>query len=262
VITFDYRGHHASETPKDPRALNLDGLADDVDAVVGHLGLMRASFWGHSLGGQVLLRLYERRPEIFDSLVLVNGFATNPIEGILGMSFGPSAFELFRKTYQAYPELVGLAWKKAMTSPLAPPLLALPGGFNWRLTSIKDIEVYARGLSSISLDVFIPLFEDMMTYDASGVLPRVQIPTLIIGGAADRVTPLHHQELLKQTIQGSELLIVPYGSHCTQLDFPEFVNLRIDKFLSALRASNQTEASESSPASPPKKAGRPRRHSK
>jgi len=32
-------------------------------------------------------------------------------------------------------------------------------------------------------------------------------------------------------IKQSELISIPYGSHCTQLDMPEYVNLSIDKFL-------------------------------
>jgi pimeloyl-ACP methyl ester carboxylesterase len=36
---------------------------------------------------------------------------------------------------------------------------------------------------------------------------------------------------MNRRIKGSQLLRVPYGSHCTQLDLPDFVNLRIERFL-------------------------------
>ena len=71
----------------------------------------------------------------------------------------------------------------------------------------------------------------MVSYDGLSVLDRIDVPTLIISGSADSVTPLHYQENLHKKIKGSEFLSVPYGSHCTQLDLPDFVNLRIEKFL-------------------------------
>lgn len=83
----------------------------------------------------------------------------------------------------------------------------------------------------MDLDVFITLFDQMIHYDATPILDRVHVPTLIISGNKDGVTPREYQELLHKKIEGSEFLSVPYGSHCTQLDLPDFVNLRIDKFL-------------------------------
>jgi hypothetical protein len=32
-------------------------------------------------------------------------------------------------------------------------------------------------------------------------------------------------------VKGSDFFMVPYGSHCTQLDMPELVNLKIERFL-------------------------------
>jgi pimeloyl-ACP methyl ester carboxylesterase len=63
------------------------------------------------------------------------------------------------------------------------------------------------------------------------VLEKIRVPTLIISGSKDGVTPASHQYAMQKKIKGSELLRVPYGSHCTQLDLPEFVNLRVEKFL-------------------------------
>jgi pimeloyl-ACP methyl ester carboxylesterase len=71
----------------------------------------------------------------------------------------------------------------------------------------------------------------MITYDATPVLERMTIPVLVIGGAQDTVTPPVNQEYLHEKTKGSELVIIPYGSHCTQLDLPDFVNTKIEKFL-------------------------------
>jgi pimeloyl-ACP methyl ester carboxylesterase len=103
------------------------------------------------------------------------------------------------------------------------------------LTQFKDIEIYARGLSQTSLGVFIPYFEDMMNFAGEKVAAKIQKPALIISGDKDMVTPLKFQEELHNLIRGSQFVRVPYGSHCTQLDFPDYINLRIEKFLSELK---------------------------
>lgn len=235
VITFDYRGHHFSGTPENRENLSLDAICQDIKSLADHLNIAKASFWGHSYGVQILLRFYDMYPDAVENLVFINGFATNPIKGMFGVDAVSTVFKVFKEGYKSFPETLSRVWKTAVTNPLAIPLSALAGGFNLNLTSVKDIEAYARGVASMDLNVFIALFDSMMKYDGSPVLDRIQSPTLIISGSKDGVTPFSHQEKMHQRIKGSQLMRVPYGSHCTQLDLPDFVNLRIEKFLAELK---------------------------
>ncbi len=122
-------------------------------------------------------------------------------------------------------------WKLSVESPFAVPFTSLAGGFNLKLTNLKDIQVYAKGVANMDLNVFLIFFEELMNYDGTSVLNKIKCPTLIISGENDRVTPLKFQKEMSRRISESQLLIVPYGSHCTQLDFPDYINLRIEKFL-------------------------------
>jgi pimeloyl-ACP methyl ester carboxylesterase len=173
-------------------------------------------------------------------MVFINGFASNPIQGMFGVDAVPHIFRWFKEGYKSFPDALSFLWKNAVTNPLAIPLSALAGGFNTSLTRIKDIEVYARGVASMDLDVFITLFEHMMEYDGSDVLDKIDIPVLILSGSKDGVTPMEHQERMHERIKNSEFLRIPYGSHCTQLDLPDFVNLRIEKFLDQLGYKSKT----------------------
>lgn len=231
TIVFDYRGHHKSGTPVDRDQLTIDAICRDIKGLCEHLGLEQASFWGHSLGVQYLFRLYDMYPELVSNMVLINGFATNPIKGMFGVDLMPSVFQAFKESQRKFPETLSQIWKLAVTSQIAIPLSALAGGFNLSLTSLKDIEVYARGVASMDLNVFIRFFDQMMNYDASPVLDRIECPVLIISGTKDGVTPVSHQEKMHHRIRGSQFLRVPYGTHCTQLDLPDFVDLRIQRFL-------------------------------
>jgi pimeloyl-ACP methyl ester carboxylesterase len=231
TIAFDYRGHHFSAVPEDSSELTLDAICKDIKGLADHLEIKSGSFWGHSYGVQILLRYYDLYPETVDNMVFINGFASNPIKGMFGIDALPAVFKLFKDGFQSYPDLLSSIWKNTVSHPLAIPLSALAGGFNLRLTHLKDIETYARAVASMDLNVFISLFDQMMNYDATPVLDKISTPTLIISGSKDGVTPLSYQRKMHDQIKNSELMRVPYGSHCTQLDLPDFVNLRIEKFL-------------------------------
>ncbi|NJL24319.1 MAG: alpha/beta hydrolase, partial [Calothrix sp. SM1_5_4] len=231
VIAYDYRAHHRSEIPEDREHLSLDALAQDLKALMDHLEIHQASLWGHSFGVQMLARYYDLFPQFAHSLVFVNGFVQNPLHGMFGSDIAQSFFQFFKSGYGILPETLGFLWKTSVQSPLAIQLSALAGGFNLQLTSLKDIEIYARGIASMDLNAFLTLFESMQKYDGKPVLERIQVPTMIISGKQDSVTPQKHQHEIHQLIKTSELFTVPYGSHCTQLDMPELVNLKLQQFL-------------------------------
>jgi pimeloyl-ACP methyl ester carboxylesterase len=233
IVTYDYRAHHRSEVPENREHLSLDALAQDLKCLMDHLQIQRASLWGHSFGAQMLVRHYDLFPEFAHSLVFVNGFVENPLHGMFGTDLTQSAFQLVKSGYEALPETISYLWKLGIQNPLAIHLSALAGGFNLQLTSLKDIEIYARGVASMDLNAFLTLFEAMMKYDGTTVLERINVPAMIIGGKQDSVTPQKHQEDMRRSIKGSDLFMVPYGSHCTQLDMPELVNLKIERFLKA-----------------------------
>ncbi len=209
-------------------------MAQDLKGLLDHLELHEASLWGHSFGVQMLVRFYDLYPELVHSLVFVNGFVTNPLAGMFGTDATETAFRLIKSGYKTLPETITFLWKFGINNPLAIQLSALAGGFNLKLTSLKDIEIYARGIASMDLNAFITLFESMIKYDGKPVLERIAHPALIIGGKQDSVTPQEHQEEMHHLVKGSEFFMVPYGSHCTQLDMPELVNLKAERFLRAL----------------------------
>jgi pimeloyl-ACP methyl ester carboxylesterase len=231
VIVFDYRGHHMSAIPTNRDNFSIDAFAQDVKYLADHLGVKKASYVGHSFGAQVLIRTYDMFPEIFHNLIFINGFATNPIKGMFGLDVATSMFNIAKQGFEQLPETISYLWKMAVTNPITMRVSAMLGGFNISLTSFKEIEIYTRGVAGIEMDVFLRAFEHMMNYDGTPVLERIEVPTLIIAGNKDNVTPLSFQRNMHNKIKGSELLIVPYGSHCTQLDMPDFVNLRMEKFL-------------------------------
>jgi pimeloyl-ACP methyl ester carboxylesterase len=141
VIAFDLRGHHNSGVPQDRSRLSIDAIAQDIKGLVDHLEIKQASFWGHSFGSQFLIRAYDMYPEIFHDMVLINGFASNPLNGMLGTNNINQVFNTVKQIYQFVPETSGYLWEKLANNPLTMRALAISGGFNLNLTSFKDVEV-------------------------------------------------------------------------------------------------------------------------
>ncbi len=231
TVLFDYRGHHRTPIPEDKSTLTIEALAKDLLALCDHLGYEKVTFVGHSFGSQVLFKAYEIAPDRFQSLVAINGVYRNPFSLMIDVENLVEIINQFKKVYNWAPGLFSTLWEKGVTNPLLVPLSSLTGGFNLSKTSLKDIEIYAKGVSSIDMRVFITFFEQMIEYSAENVLSKISAPTLIIAGSKDGLTPMDEQKRMHELIYKSELYVVHYGSHCTQLDFPEMVNLKIQQFM-------------------------------
>ena len=70
VIAVDLQGH--GRTADSERPLRIESMADDIAALLAHLGLARATVLGYSLGGAVALQTAIRHPEVVDRLIVVS----------------------------------------------------------------------------------------------------------------------------------------------------------------------------------------------
>ncbi len=70
VIALDCRGHGRSGKPHDPEAYGGTKMADDVIALMDHLGIGRADLWGYSMGGFIAASLLVRHPHRFRCVIL------------------------------------------------------------------------------------------------------------------------------------------------------------------------------------------------
>jgi pimeloyl-ACP methyl ester carboxylesterase len=70
LILIDARGHGASDKPHDPNAYGLQWMVNDVLAVLDHLQLPQANFWGYSMGGWIGFGLAKYAPERVYSLII------------------------------------------------------------------------------------------------------------------------------------------------------------------------------------------------
>ncbi len=238
VILVDYRAHNQSDVPVNYRNLNIRSIARDLHELLKHLNIEKAHFIAHSYGAQVLTQAYQLNPNDFKSITFINGFVKNPLQDMFGSRLPEKAFTTLKRSFDLLPETTSHLWKMIINNPLSGTLSALAGGFNLSLTSYKDIEIYLKSISEMDLKAFLRLFDDMMNFNGEPLLEAIEVPCLIISGQKDGITPRQHQEDIHHKLPHSQISFMPYGSHCTQLDLPEYVNLRLEKFFKEVQASD------------------------
>ena len=88
-----------------------------------------------------------------------------------------------------------------------------------------------KKISELPKEIFLHLLDQMKTHSAINHLEAIKTKTLIIGGDKDKVIPNYLQNILQNKIKDSQIYIVKNGSHVPQIDFPNFINSRIELFL-------------------------------
>lgn len=233
TVWFDYRGHQNSEMPKDPNTLSIPHFAQDLRYILDELKIEKAVFLGHSMGVNVVLDFYKLAPDRFAGLILANGAARHPLETLFHVNVFQKTVAFAKWLFQKNPKLIYLFWKLQKRNSLNKFLITL-GGFNPHLASPQDIDLYVKQVMEMDPQVLIHLISNYDKHDSISWLHEISAPTLILAGQNDHIIPVKQQKLMHQLIPGSELKIVQHGSHCPQLDLPDFANLTIESFLNQI----------------------------
>jgi len=232
VAHFHHRGHGRSGLPVDTEQIGVHALADDADAVRRELGDPPVVLIGHSLGTQVALEAYRRRPEGVAALVLLCG------------SFGRITYTFKHSEVLAsvLPNLIEFA----TTHPIAaralwsnvPPKVAiamarLMGDINLAKVRVEDVEPYFQHASIVDFELFLRMLRAAGEHSAEDLLAQIRVPVLVIAGAKDTFTPAAVSEAMAQAIPGAELEVIPSGTHLAPLEHHREISARIAAFLSA-----------------------------
>lgn len=228
VVTWDYRGLYASRLG--PRAsVEVDAHAADARAVVAALGVPVDTYVGWSMGVQVGLEIFRQEPAAIRRLVLMSGTAGRPFDAV----FPPAGPRIVRG-------LVGAAHRLRWAAPSAIRALRLAPGAHLLLKRSGFIsEAFPPSLyrevledfQSLDFDVYFRLLAALGRHDAEGMLPEVSVPTLVISGTRDRITPPHLARRLVQGIRGAEYFALHAASHYAAAEYPELVIERIESFV-------------------------------
>jgi len=229
VVLWDCRGHGRSEVAAD--GYSIEQYVEDQYALLEHLEIKRAHIGGLSMGGWIAWSFALAHPEATASLTLSDS------AGILtGMS------EAERQQSQKLFEVSAAIAEKQGRKVLAENTLALM--FSAKFLETKP-EIAALVRNQILADPGLGyarairgLFANWDKSSAEEVLPRlarISVPTLILVGELDQLTPLPTQQALQRAIPNSRLEVIPGAGHVPCIEQPELWNRLVLEFLAGVQ---------------------------
>ncbi len=213
IISYDQRGAGKSTALQGP--FTLEHLVDDLFEVINKEKLEKPNVVGFSMGGYVALRAFERQPESFSSLVLANTKS----------GADDNKAKLKRYGSVVLLKIKGLAGYADEFSKIA----FSPKTFESNVDLIKKIKDMI--LANNQQDVIKTIFALLGRTDTTASLSQIKVPTLILVGDSDQITPLSVAQVLEAGITGSVLKIIPESGHMSPLENPKAFNESLKSFL-------------------------------
>ncbi|MDC9822697.1 alpha/beta hydrolase [Devosia sp. ZB163] len=198
VIAIHMRGHGFSTDSDAPWSDEL--MADDVAAMLQHLGIDKARFMGYSLGAAVALQVAFRHPELVEKLVLVSvAFRTD------------GDYPEVRQAFEQMPAMAAAIGSQIAASPLA----QFYPDVNWETMMRKSGEM------------------NQPERDWTEGIKAIEAPTLLVFADSDSIRPEHMVEFWKLLGGGqrdagfdgslrpaSQLAIIPNTTHYSLIQSP------------------------------------------
>ena len=230
VAHSHYRGHGRSGLPVDTEQIGVKALADDVDAVRRELGDPPIVLIGHSLGTQVALEAYRRRPEGVAALVLLCGSFGRVTYTFKGSEMLASVLPNLIEFATKHPTVARAIWS-SVPPRVAIAVARLTGDINLGAVRLEDVEPYFQHVSIVDFELFLRMLRAAGEHSAEDMLSQVRVPVLVIAGAKDSFTPAAVSEAMAEAIPGAELELMPSGTHLAPLEHHAEIAARIGAFL-------------------------------
>jgi 3-oxoadipate enol-lactonase len=217
AVAWDARGYGDSDDYDGETSFDI--FADDVLRVLDHFGAVKAHLCGLSLGGRIAQRVCSRHPDRVASLILAD---TRPDTAD---TRSPEEREAFLAA-RAKPLLAGKTAADiadGLARGLAGPTVA-PAALQELVTSI----------SRLRTDSYLKTIRANLNDDFIGSPAAIDVPTLILVGERDTLTPPALSRQLAETIPGAEMTIIRNAGHVSNLEQPDQFNMAVLGFLDGL----------------------------
>ena len=201
VYALDLPGHGRS---KGRGRRRVDDYADTVDQFAQAVGLGRASLAGHSMGGAIAQTLALRQPTWLVSVVLVGSGARLRVH--------PLILEGLKTNFEA----------------------AIDAICQWQYGPIISEQMRRKGrqqLMNVDPAVIQGDYAACNVFDVMDRVKEIGLPTLIVTGSADQLTPPKYGQYLHEQIQGSQLVEIKDAGHMMALEKPIEVAKAVTRFL-------------------------------
>jgi len=205
ALAIDLPGFGETLAPK--TSWDIDDYGNFVHSFIKALAISKFYILGHSFGGSVAMKLASAQTEGMTRLILVNAAGVTPRD----------KKRLF--AYKVFVKIMKLIF-------VLPPLSLFRN-------KAKKIIYWLSGSYDYYLQtgVMKETFKKVIERDLTPYLSKIQVPTHIIWGENDRMTPLSDAHLMEKNIAGSKLTVIKGGVHALNIQMPETLTEEIYKIV-------------------------------
>ena len=238
LIYYDQLGSAYSDQPTDASLWTIDRFVDEVEQVRVALGLDKDNFYllGHSWGGILAVEYALRHGEHLKALIISNMMMSVPdynqyATNVLAAQMDPAVVA----------EIKAIEARGEFESPRYFELL-LPNFYHEHVCRLAEWpNAVTRSLGHINRAIYVPM-QGPSEFGAAGLLekwdrkadlPKLAMPTLVIGARHDTMDPEHMRWVSTQVQHGS-FLLCPNGSHLAMWDDQQTYVDGVAKFLDAI----------------------------
>ena len=186
--------------------VSVKALSDYLYNFMDHLKLESATLIGNSMGGHIGLIFAKKNPNMVDSLILTGS------SGLYENSMGDSFPRRGDKDY------IRMKTEEVFYNPKVATDELVDNVFEIATNRIKVLKLLGYAKSAIR-------------HNMSQDLPHIQIPTCLIWGAEDKVTPPHVAKEFHDLLPNSELNWIPLCGHAPMWEHPKKFSEIVLKFL-------------------------------
>ena len=214
AVAWDARGYGDSDDYEGP--LDFGDFARDVVRVLDHFGSQRAHLVGLSMGGRIAQDFHARFPDRVATLVLCDTMSD------FTSTLSPEKRAEFVRLRQE-PLLAGKE-----PGDIADDLVASLIGPNADEAARRRL---GRSIAMLHKESYLKTIEASLTFDRSAEVEKIAVPTLLLYGEHDRLTPPDVGRALADRIAGSRFVMIENAGHLANMEQPQAFNAALLAFL-------------------------------
>jgi pimeloyl-ACP methyl ester carboxylesterase len=200
-IIIELPGHGESEGDGEEE---IGKYAEHVHSFLKALVLQKVFLVGHSMGGAIVQALTLTHPEVMKGIVLVGTGARLKVLPLILDGIMSNFEETVKRINQ----------------------------FSYSRKAPSDlVEKGVLGMRQCRAEVIYGDFLACDRFDILEEVEKINLPTLILCGEDDQLTPLKYSQFLQSRIKGSKLEVLPNAGHMVMMESPQAFNEKIREFI-------------------------------
>lgn len=200
-------------------AITFEHYVESILNFLKEAGIKQSIWCGLSMGGYLALRLYQKAPDLCSGLILAD--TKSAPDDNLGKE---KRWSSIKKLHSHREEFIEKQWQ-SMIGKSSRDNLKLKKCF-YDIVSKNTEEGISAGLVSLTTRM-----------DCTEMLSEIHVPTLILVGEEDKVTPFSDAQHLHKNIVESQLKVIKKAGHLSNMENPEVFNKAVSEFLVSLHST-------------------------